>query len=117
MLSGEKNETEAFDSACAEGTKRRRTKKAEKERESEIKVLRQTAMQVAMMLCEASAEREFFIVDGSPTKRRLDTKALKEFASVLKEISSVVAELNGENEPTGEGVRIEFSPEALGYSS
>ena len=117
MLDDEKNESASVNSGDTDRTKKNKKKKEEKEAERELKVLRQAARQVALMLCEASAERDFFIIDGTPTKRRLDTKALKEFASVLKEVCSVVAELNGESLPTGEGIRIEFSPEALGYSS
>ena len=117
MLSDEKNASASGGSVKAEQTKKRKTEKAQKEREKELQVLRQAARQVATMLCEASAERDFFIIDGTPTKRRLDIKALKEFASVLKEICSVVADLSGEVTPTGEAVRIEFSSEALNYSS
>jgi hypothetical protein len=69
-------------------------------------------------LCEVARERDFFITDGTPKNQKLDTKALKEFSSVLKEISSVLSDLNArESVPVDMGVRIEFSPEALGYSS
>ena len=97
--------------------RKRSKRKAEKQRQENIAVLQKTAAQIALMLCEASAERDFFISDGAPAKRRLDTKALKEFASVLKEVCSVIAELDSDGMPAGDTVRIEFSDEAQGYSS
>ena len=94
-----------------------RSKKAQKEQKMSEQMLRRAVLQVTEMLCEAAQERDFFISDTSSSKRRLDTKALKEFASVLKEVCSVIMELGGEGEPQSAGVRIEFSDEALGYSS
>lgn len=92
-------------------------KAAKKERDESIAVIRRAVSHIALMLCDAARERDFFISDGTPQKQRLDTKALKEFASVLKEISSVLIDLDGQASLADTGVRIEFSPEALGYSS
>jgi hypothetical protein len=36
---------------------------------------------------------------------------------VLKEISSVLIDLDEDDSPSDTGIRIEFSPDALGYSS
>ncbi len=90
---------------------------AKKERNESIAVIRRAVSHIALMLCEAAMERDFFISDGTPQKQRLDTKALKEFASVLKEISSVLIDLDEDDSPSDTGIRIEFSPDALGYSS
>jgi hypothetical protein len=91
---------------------------AKQECDESIAVIRRAVSHIALMLCEVARERDFFITDGTPKNQKLDTKALKEFSSVLKEISSVLSDLNArESVPVDMGVRIEFSPEALGYSS
>ena len=85
-------------------------------RDKELEPLREAVRQVSAMICEFSSERDYFVSDGTSQKRRLDTKALKEFASVLKEICSVVCELDGSKDEKSGSVRIEFSGEALDFS-
>ena len=88
---------------------------SEAEREKRLKPIRQAIERITDMLCEFSGQRELFICDGKPD-RRLDTKTLKEFSSVLKEISAVAMELDGPREEESGSVRIEFSDDALDMS-
>lgn len=89
-----------------------KTRKAAKADPSES--LKVAADRIASLLCELSADSSLFVTEsGEAPSRKLDTKALKEFSGVLKEMSAVMTELHGEdeNEKHG-GVLIEFSGEA-----
>lgn len=95
-------------SAPAPEGKRRRRKKS-------MAPLISAAKRVSKLICELSADRELFVTDsGQKSEKRLDTKALKEFSGVIKELCAVMAELHlGEGlNDGGEGIRIEFSDEA-----
>ena len=82
----------------------------------ELEPLKRAVEHIAELLCEFSADRELFISGGTPSASRLDTKTLKEFSSVLKEISAVACELRGESDPMRDTVVIEFAGEAMRYS-
>ena len=72
------------------------------------------AKRVSKLICELSADRELFVTEaGQKTDRRLDTKTLKEFSGIIKEMSAVMAELDPtlQSEEPSE-IRIEFSDEA-----
>jgi hypothetical protein len=78
-----------------------------------LDAIKTAALRIARLLCELSADSGLFVSEtGASAPRRLDTKSLKEFSGVLKEMSAVAQELGQErqNENT---VRIEFSDEAM----
>ena len=79
----------------------------------------EAACKISNMLCELSNERELFVLEASDKpERKLDAKALKEFSSVIKDMSTVICELKAASgEQDTQGVRIEFSDEALDMSS
>ena len=98
--------------------KRVRRKRKEKDISKEILMpLKIAAEQIASMLCSLSGDEELFVQsqDERPC-RRVDTKTLKEFSSVIKEITGVICELNGIT-PSGScdsqcAVKIEFDSDA-----
>lgn len=76
--------------------------------------LKTAADRIARLLCELSADSGLFVTEaGECAERKLDTKALKEFSGVLKEMSAVMTELHGDSEGASEGIRIEFSSDAM----
>ena len=81
--------------------------------------LKTAAGRIARLLCELSGDSALFVSEaGQVSERRVDTKALKEFSGVLKEMSAVMNELHAtDGADRGEGVRIEFSDEALELGS
>lgn len=81
--------------------------------------LKTAAGRIARLLCELSGDSALFVSEaGQVSERRVDTKALKEFSGVLKEMSAVINELHLSDGADGsEGVRIEFSDEALELGS
>lgn len=90
-------------------------KSAAKRRKPRAKAepLKVAAERIAKLLCELSDDRTLFVSDGgAQQERKVDTKALKEFSGVLKEMSAVMNEL-GVKEADGKAVRIEFSDEAM----
>jgi hypothetical protein len=76
------------------------------------------AKRISKLICELSADRELFVSEaGEKSERRLDTKALKEFSGVIKEMSAVMSELKlGEMPTEAEGIRIIFSDDASDMS-
>ena len=81
--------------------------------------LKTAAGRIARLLCELSGDSALFVSEaGQVSERRVDTKALKEFSGVFKEMSAVMNELHAtDGADRGEGVRIEFSDEALELGS
>ncbi len=80
-----------------------------------LKTLKEAVENISDMLCEFSENKALFLCDGMYGKR-LDTKTLKEFSSVLKEVSAVAVELNGNGFDGRNDVHIEFSDDALDMS-
>ncbi len=104
---------EASTENSAEENKKRSKKKRASE-STDVKRLRIAAGRIADLLCELSSDDGLFVSEsGQAPKKRLDTKALKEFSSVIKEMSAVMAELYGDGVKEKEGILIEFSDEAL----
>ena len=71
-------------------------KSAAKRRKPRAKAepLKVAAERIAKLLCELSDDRTLFVSDGgAQQERKVDTKALKEFSGVLKEMSAVMNEL------------------------
>ena len=100
--------------AQTNATKRRRRKP---KGANDIESLKIAAGRIADMLCELSAERDFFVseADERPEKR-IDTKTLKEFSGVIKEMSAVLCELGEIGNGDKEALRIEFSEDAFELS-
>ncbi len=100
---------------------RKTAKKSDKGKRSavskKLKPLKIAAENIADMLSELSGDVELFVLshDEKP-RRRIDTKTLKEFSSVIKEITGVICELNGISAADGDegagAVKIEFDEEA-----
>ena len=84
----------------------------ETQKNGTLDTLKVAADRIAQLLCELSSDRTLFVSEaGQSPQRKVDTKSLKEFSGVLKEMSAVVGEL-GEGANTDGCVRIEFSDEA-----
>ena len=123
-MNGENNEIKsvAFAEKVANTSKKRGTaKRASKTKTGKNEAqgadpsmpLKLAADRIASLLCELSSDSSLFVTaSGEAPSRRLDTKALKEFSGVLKEMSAVMMELH-EDEGQGkrDAVRIEFSDE------
>ena len=80
-----------------------------------LEPLRTAASRVADLLLEISDCSELFVTESDGRYKKLDAKALKEFSSVIKEVGSVICELNGinaEDEKETCGIQIEFDDEA-----
>ena len=111
--------------AVTEVTELRETPKTEEDEPSAeysaepLAPLKTAAGRIARLLCELSGDSALFVSEaGQVSERRVDTKALKEFSGVLKEMSAVMNELHAtDGADRGEGVRIEFSDEALELGS
>lgn len=96
------------------GVVKRSGKRKKKDISAEIlRPLKVAAEHIADMLCDLSGDEELFVVSlDEKQSRRLDTKTLKEFSSVIKDITGVICELNGIT-PSGSSdevasVKIEF---------
>jgi hypothetical protein len=79
-----------------------------------LKPIKTAAQRIARMICALSREEELFVIsNGEKPSRRIDTKTLKEFSSVIKEVMGIICELNEITGADGEknGVRIEFAGE------
>lgn len=64
-------------------------------RKSYMTPLISAAKRVSKLICELSADKELFVSEpGQRSERKLDTKALKEFSGVIKEMSAVMSELD-----------------------
>lgn len=87
----------------------------EKEKADGLQALGEAVERISDMLCEFSGNRSLFLCDGMYGKR-LDTKTLKEFSSVLKEVSAVALELSYGGGEKRSDVYIEFSDDALDMS-
>ena len=100
--------------AQAKDQKQRRKKL---KKSNDIESLKIAAGRIADMLCELSAERDFFVseADERPEKR-IDTKTLKEFSGVIKEMSAVLCGLGEIGNSEKEALRIEFSEDAFELS-
>ena len=80
-----------------------------------LEPLRTAASRVADLLLEISDCSELFVTESDGRYKKLDAKALKEFSAVIKEVGSVICELNGINgddEKETCGIQIEFDSEA-----
>ena len=113
---GKRKKTSAND--CPGATVGRTVRKKKKEEVKEkLAPLKTAAERIAGMLCDLSGEQELFVISAEEKQsRRIDTKTLKEFSSVIKEISWVICELNGitPSEPgaAGSALKIEFAEDA-----
>lgn len=85
-----------------------------------IAPLKIAAGRIADLVCQFSSDSTLFVADDTqPCKRRLDTKTLKEFTSVIKEVGGVICELYGITSGRVEdnnGVKIEFTGETQEYA-
>lgn len=99
------------------GSKRSSVKRKKEDVAEKLYPLKVAAERIADMLCGLSGDEELFVISQNEKQsRRIDTKTLKEFSSVIKEITGVICELNGIS-PNGvsdsaETVKIEFDEEA-----
>ena len=100
--SDEKNVTEYCD--IQKKNKKRREKSVKNDISSEkLLPLKIAAEHIADMLCGLSGDEELFLISQEEKQnRRIDTKTLKEFSSVIKEITGVICELNGIRTSDGE---------------
>lgn len=87
--------------------------KVKRKRSARAPLIR-AAERVSKLICELSADRELFVTDNDKrSEKKLDTKALKEFSGVIKEMSAVIAELDPvEGARECEGILIEFGSDA-----
>ena len=87
--------------------------KVKRKRSARAPLIR-AAERVSKLICELSADRELFVTDTDKrSEKKLDTKALKEFSGVIKEMSAVISELDlVEGARECEGILIEFGSDA-----
>lgn len=108
---GKTEHTDPPDNADKKICRKRKKKENESDPFLELKI---AANRVSKLLCEISLDTSLFISDAETAtpQKRLDTKSLKEFSAVIKEMSGVLTELYADR-MSNCGVRIEFSDEAF----
>ena len=106
-----KTESTDINKSTVKGRKRSKSRNKDKL----LEPLRTAASRVADLLLEISDCSELFVTESDGRYKKLDAKALKEFSAVIKEVGSVICELNGINgddEKETCGIQIEFDSEA-----
>lgn len=69
--------------------------RAKKRKRNKLKPLIEASDRISKMLNEMSKREELFIIEeGSKKKISFDSKALKEFTSVIKDMSAIISDLN-----------------------
>ena len=88
-----KTESTDINKSTVKGRKRSKSRNKDKL----LEPLRTAASRVADLLLEISDCSELFVTESDGRYKKLDAKALKEFSAVIKEVGSVICELNGIN--------------------